>query len=88
MRVRLIGDTEAEPPALGWRDAPALGLADDDGPLVGSEEPAGDLQQRRFPGPVLPDERVDLAGAAVDADLTKRLYRAERLGHASQREHG
>ncbi len=88
VRVRLIGDAETEPAALGRRHSPALGLADDDGALVGSEEPAGDVQQRRFPGPVLPDEGVDLAGTAVDADLTKRLYRTERLGHASQREHG
>ena len=75
-------------PALGGRNAPALGLADDDGALVGSEEPAGYPEQCRFPGPVLPDEGVDLAGTAVDADLTKRLYRAERLRHASKREYG
>ena len=82
MRVRLIGDAETESAALGGRHAPALGLPDHDGALVGSEEAAGYPQQRRFPGPVLPDEGVDLAGAAVDADLTKRLYRTERLGHA------
>ena len=88
VRVRLIGDAETEPAALGGRHAPALRLADHDGALVGSEEAAGDVQQRRFPGPVLPDEGVDLAGTTVDGDLAKRLYRTERLGHASQREHG
>ena len=30
---------------------------------------------------------MDLAGTAVDADLAKRLYRTERLRHASKREY-
>ena len=60
--------------------------ADLDAPSSGCDEAARDPEQCRFPGPVLPDERVDLAGAAVDADLAKRLYRSERLRHASKRQ--
>ena len=61
--------------------------ADLDGSLVGSEEAAGDPEQCRFPGPVLPDERVDLARAAVDADVAERLHRSERLRHAAKGQH-
>ena len=61
--------------------------ADLDGALVGREEPARDPEQRRLPGPVLPDERVDLACAAVHAHLAYGLHRAEALGDAAQREH-
>ena len=88
VRVRLICDAESELSALGGRHASALGLPDHDGPLIGSEEAAGYPQQCRFPGPVLPDEGVDLADATVDADLAKRLYRTERLRHAPQRKNG
>ncbi len=88
MRVRLVSDAETESAAPGGRDSAALGLADHDGAFVGGEETAGYPEQCRLPGPVLPDEGVDLACAAVDADLTKRLYRTERLGHAPKREDG
>src|SRR4029079_9739551 len=53
---------------------------------VGRNETAGDPQQGRFPGSVLPDERVDLARPAVDADVPQRLDGAERLGDALHRE--
>src|SRR5438874_2723490 len=51
------------------------------------DEAARDSQQRRFPGPVLPDEGMDLAGAAVDADVAKRLYRSVSLRHAANGKH-
>ena len=83
VRVRLIGHAEAEPPGLGGSDAPAMEAADLDGPCVRMDEAARDPEQCRFPGPVLPHERVDLAGAAVDADVAERLYRSERLRHTT-----
>ena len=36
-----------------------------------------------FPDPFSPTSAWISPGAAVDADLAKRLYRTERLGHAS-----
>ena len=83
VRVRLIGHTEAEPPGLGGGDAPAMEAADLDDPRVRMDEAARDPEQCRFPGPVLPHESVDLAGAAVDADVAERLYRSERLRHTA-----
>ena len=88
VRVVLIRHPEPEPPGLGGRAAPPLAASDLDGPLVRRDEAAGDPQQCRFPGPVLPDECVDLARVAVDADVAERLYRSERLGDAAHGEHG
>ncbi len=88
VRVRLVRHAESESPALGGRDAPALRIADDDGAFVGCEKAARYPEQRRFAGPVLPDQGVDLAGAAVDADVADRLNGSERLGDAAEREDG
>ena len=83
VRVRLIGHAETEPPGLGGGDAPAMEAADLDDSRVRMDEAARDPEQCRFPGPVLPHESVDLAGAAVDADVAERLYRSERLRHTT-----
>ena len=78
-------DTRCRGRACGpRRESRAGGAAPDlDGSLVRRDEAARDPEQCRFPGPVLPDERVDLAGAAVDADVAERLYGSERLRHAA-----
>ena len=88
MRVGLIRHPETEPPCLGGRTAPPPAASDLDCPLVRMDEAAGDPQQCRFPGPVLPDERVNLARVAVDANVPQRLYRSERFRHAAQGQHG
>ena len=56
--VRLVRDPEAETARLGRRTAPAPSAPDLDIARVWCEEAAGDAQQGRFPGPVLPDESV------------------------------
>ena len=56
---------EAQRPGLGGRAVPAELPADLDLSLVGSDEAARDPEQCRFPGPVLPDERVHLAGVGT-----------------------
>ena len=56
-------------------------------PVVGVDEPARDPEQGRLPGPVLADERVDLARTALDADVVERLHRPERLRDAAEPEH-
>ena len=60
--------------------------ADLDHALVRREIPAGDPEQRRLPGPVLPDDGMDLAGAALHADVLQRLHCAEPLRDALQRQ--
>src|SRR4029079_16649972 len=87
VRVRQVGHAEAEPARLARGDSPALRAGYLDAAVVGGEKPAGDPQQRRLPGPVLPDERVDLPGAALDADVPNRLHCAERLRDAAESEH-
>ena len=79
MRVVLVGDAEPEPPRRGGGVVDEAAPADLDGSLIGREEAARDSEQSRLPGPVLPDEGVDLAGTAVDADVAERLHRSERL---------
>ena len=54
--------------------------------LVGREVAAGDPEERRLPGPVLPDHGVDLAGAALHAHVLQRLHGAEPLRDALQRQ--
>ena len=62
--------------------------ADLDDAFVGSEIAARDPEQCRLPGPVLPDDGVDLAGSALHAHPLQRLHSAETLGDALQREDG
>ena len=84
MGVRLVRDAQAEPAGLGRRATSASVPADLDFALVGAEEAAGDPEQCRLPGPVLPDECVDLARAAVDADVAESLDGCERLRDAAK----
>src|SRR6188508_1837849 len=88
MRVGLIRHAETESPGLGGRSAPPSTASDLDCSLVGRDEATGDPQQGRFPGPVLADERVNLARVTVDADVPKCLYRSERLGDALHGQNG
>ena len=46
-----------------------------------------DLDQRRFAGAVVADQRHDLAGMHVEIDVGQRRNRAEILGDAAQAEH-
>ena len=46
-----------------------------------------DLDQRRFAGAVVADQRHDLAGMDVEIDVGERRDRAEILGDAAQAEH-
>ena len=46
---------------------------------VGPKDPGEDLDQRRLAGAVLADERMRLAGAAIEADVAQRVHAAERL---------
>ena len=87
VRERLIRDAETEPPGRGGRVTSPQAAGDLDDALVGGEEAARDPEQCRFPGPVLPDEGVDLASAAVDADVAKRTHCSVRLGDAAKGQH-
>ena len=87
MRVGLVRDAEAQPQGLGGRAGPRALSSDLDGSLVRVDEAARDPEQCRLPGPVLPDQRVDLARAAVDADVAERLHGSERLRHAAKGQH-
>ena len=51
----------------------------DERAAVGRVDAAEDLDERRFAGAVLADERVHLAAVEVDRDVLERLYGAERL---------
>ena len=53
---------------------------------MGVHEPAGDPEESRLARAVLADERVHLAGAAVEADVGQRTDRAELAGHAAHLE--
>ncbi len=46
-----------------------------------------DLDQRRFPGAVVADERDDFAGMDVEFDVGQRRDRAEMLRDAAQAQH-
>ena len=85
--VRLVCDAETRAAGLRRRSPSPWAAADLDDALVRREKAAGNPEQCRFPGPVLADERVDLAGAAVDADVPERLNGSERLRHAPQGQH-
>jgi hypothetical protein len=57
---------------------PAEGFAPDlDRAQIGVDEPTGDPEEGRFPGAVLADDGVDLAGTAVEADVGQRSNRPE-----------
>ena len=58
----------------GWPFDPRLSVAG-----VGLVVAGEDLDQRRLAGAVLADERVDLAGGDVDADVVERDLPRERL---------
>ena len=85
--VGLVGHAQTETDRFGYGARCEGTPADLDGAFVGREQTARDPEQRRLPGPVLPDERVDLARAAVHAHLAYGLHRAETLGDRMQRQH-
>ena len=87
VRVVLVGDAEAEAPRRRGRVVCKALPADLDGSPVRREEAAGDSEQCRFPGPVLPDESVDLTRMAVDADVAEGLHRSERLRQPASGQH-
>jgi hypothetical protein len=87
VRIRLIRDAETESARLGGRSAPPPTTADLDLAVIRGEESAGDAEQCRLPGPVLPDERVNLACAAVEAHPPERLNGSERLRHVAKGQH-
>ena len=78
------------------RDAGGLGLdrvvegvrlaVDQDLAGVGGMHAREHLHQRRLAGPVLADDRVDLAGAAVDVDAVQDLDAEEALADAAHLE--
>ena len=47
-------------------------------------DPAEHFDQRALTGPVLADQRVDLAGIQREVNAAQRLNRAELLGHVAQ----
>ena len=51
-------------------------------------EPAGNPEESRLPGAVLADEGMNLAGAAVEADVGQRPDRPELAGDTRQLENG
>ena len=58
--------------------------SDADRARVGLDEPAGDPEESRLARSVLADEGVDLAGAAVEADIGQRPDRPELAGDPAQ----
>ena len=56
--------------------------------LVRVVEPVEDVHQRRLAGPVLPEQRVDLAALQLEVDRVVRDQRAEALGDPAQLEGG
>ena len=62
-----------------------------DRPGIGLLRPGQDLEQRRLPGAVLAEQRMDLAGAHREVDVVERLDAGKALGdphHAQQRRGG
>jgi hypothetical protein len=51
---------------------------------VGLVDPTEHLDQRALAGPILTDQRVDLAGIECEVNAAQRLDRAELLGHVTQ----
>ena len=62
-------------------------LGDLHGALVGLLLARDDLEQRRFPGPVGPDERVALAWIEAHRDVLEEDFRAEPFGELVERDH-
>ena len=59
-------------------ESPGGGVIPDlDRAQIGVDEPTGDPEEGRFPGAVLTDDGVDLAGTAVEADVGQRSNRPE-----------
>ena len=55
-------------------------------PLVGWMHAGENLDQRRFAGAVVADQRDDFAGVDVEVDVGQRRDRAKVLGDAAQAE--
>ena len=84
--IAFLGGTPGNTQSPAWQKCERA-AGDLDGALVGGEDAARDAQERRLPGPVLPDDCVDLACAAFHARLSQRLNGAEPLRDASKRQH-
>ena len=83
----LVDEAEPEPAKLAGRERQLHRLAvDQQLPLVRVVEPGENLDQRRLPRAVLPEESVDLPGEQAQIDAAKRLRSAEALRELAQLE--
>ena len=80
--VVLVDHADAELGGIGRRGDGGGPAVDRDGSFVGRIEPAGDVHQGRLAGPVLPEERVDLAPVAGERCPAERRPGIERLACA------
>ena len=65
-----------------------LATVDEHAPGVGVMESEGDAHERRLAGPVLADDRVDLAGSQVDGDVVVGDDPGIGLGDALEAQEG
>ena len=65
-----------------------LVTVDEHAPGIGVMEAEGDAHERRLPGPVLADDRADLAGAQVEGDVVVGDDPGIGLGDALEAEEG
>ena len=87
-RQVLVDGLDARRLGLRRRGKMPLGAVEDDAPGACRHAAGDDLDQRRFAGAVVAEQRHDLAATDVEADAAQRLDRAEMLGDRVEPEQG
>src|SRR5262245_17524538 len=80
---RVVLEDEADL-ALSRAQVGNILAAEADGPGIGEIEAGDDAQQRRFARARWTEQRQELAGASIEADVLDRRRRSEALGDASE----